>query len=230
MERLFIFNISNTRNLLFLFSSYKKKIYAETIQFYLILLLKNSQLRLLKLKEDLNHILSGCIKENRCSQEQLYNLHSSKMFGICLRYSKDYDTAKDILQEGFIKVFENIKQFSSKGSIEGWIRRIIINTALERFRKQKNIILVDTIPDVIEEEIDDRDPEMSMNEMMKMIQTLPDQYRLVFNLYVFEEMTHKEIAAELGIAEGTSKSDLSRARMILRHKITEKKQKVAKVW
>ena len=179
--------------------------------------------------EDLDLILAGCVKGDRSSQEKLYRLHSAKMFGICLRYSKDYDTAKDILQDGFIKVFENIKQFSSKGSLEGWIRRIIVNTALERFRKQKQLLLVETVPDIIQEEEEAFESEINMHEMMNLIQKLPEQYRLVFNLYVFEEMTHKEIALELGIAEGTSKSDLSRARVILRQKINEKTRQVSKI-
>ena len=192
-------------------------------------MLKNSPLRLLKLTEDINHIVTGCINGDRSSQEKLYHIHSSKMFGVCLRYCNDYDTAKDILQDGFIKVFENIKQFSAKGSLEGWIRRIMVNTALERFRKQKHVEWVETIPEIVDDEEGEVDHAMSMHEMMSLVQKLPDQYRLVFNLYVFEEMTHKDIAIKLGIAEGTSKSDLSRARTILRQKIGEKNRQISKI-
>lgn len=191
---------------------------------------KNTPVRLLKLTEEINHILSGCINGDRSSQEKLYKLHASKMFAVCLRYCGDYNTAKDILQDGYIKVFENIKQYGAKGSLEGWIRRIIVNTALERFRKNKVILLVDQIPEMPENDTNEEtEMDVSMSDMMLLIQNLPSQYRMVFNLYVFENFSHSEIADKLGIAEGSSKSNLSRARAILQQKIKEKNQQIAKV-
>ena len=153
-------------------------------------------------------------------------MYASRMYAVCLRYCSDKDAAKDILQDGFIKVFDHISQFRSSGSLEGWIRRIIVNTALEKFRKAKRIHFTDQFPELSEQEAEvseeQYDHEISMEDLMEMVQQLPDQYRYVFNLYVFEDMTHKEIAERLEIAEGTSKSDLSRARKILQREIKNK--------
>ncbi len=157
-------------------------------------------------------------------------MFSSKMFGVCLRYCRNYDDAKDILQDGFIKVFEKIGQFGQRGSFEGWIRRIIINTALERFRRNSHTLTMEKLPDMIDnEEFDEGEVEFSMDELLGYIQKLPERYRMVFNLYVIEEMTHKEVAEIMGITEGTSKSDLSSARAILQNIISNKVKQVAKI-
>jgi RNA polymerase sigma-70 factor (ECF subfamily) len=190
-------------------------------------MLEDNPLRLLNLTDTLSDILKDCLNGDRSAKEKLYRMFSSKMFGVCLRYCSNYDEAKDILQDGFIKVFENIKQFGNKGSFEGWVRRIIVNTALERFRKEKHHV-VEKFPELHDVEEDGLDMDISIEEMMTLIQKLPDQYKMVFNLYVFEDMSHKEIAQQLGIAEGTSKSDLSRARSILQQKIKDKIQRIAK--
>ncbi len=192
-------------------------------------MLYESSLRVVRLKDDLNDIIQGCIKGKRVSQEILYQMYSAKMFGVCFRYCRNYDESKDILQEGFIKVFEKIHQFGNKGSFEGWVRRIIVNTALEKYRMQIRTVQLDYLAEVRAEENEEIELNISLNEMLALIQKLPDQYRLVFNMYAFENMTHKDIAQQLGISEGTSKSDLSRARAILQKKICLKTGMVAKI-
>ncbi len=144
------------------------------------------------------------------------------MFGICLRYAKDATEAEDNLQDGFIKVFANLKTFRNDGSLEGWIRRIIINVSLEKIRKQHLMYPVEdvSIYDTINFS-DDVIAKISADDLMKLIQELPPRYRLVFNLYVMEGMSHQEIAKEMSITQGTSKSNLARAREILKRKVHE---------
>ena len=142
------------------------------------------------------------------------------MYGVCLMYSRDTEEAKDILQEGFIKIFQKLNQFSGKGSLEGWMRRIFINSALEKFRVKKAILLVDEDMEVLAGEVDDKIIDLlSAKDLLQMIQDLSPQYRLVFNLYAIEGYSHKEISKRLNISEGTSKSNLSRARSILQEKV-----------
>ena len=178
--------------------------------------------------DDLNEILEGCIRGQRKAQERIYQMFSAGMFGVCLRYCRNYNDAKDVLQDGFVKIFENIKKFENRGSFEGWIRKIIVNTALEKFRKTNPVILVEKLPDMPEEEEYEPNPDFNADVILSLVQELPSQYRLVFNLYVFEEMTHREISNLLSISEGTSKSDLSRARSILRQKLKDRAYKVLK--
>jgi len=144
------------------------------------------------------------------------------MFGVCLRYAKDATEAEDNLQDGFIKVFANLKTFRNDGSLEGWIRRIIINVSLEKIRKQHLMYPVEdvSIYDTINFS-DDVIAKISADDLMKLIQELPPRYRLVFNLYVMEGMSHQEIAKEMSITQGTSKSNLARAREILKRKVHE---------
>jgi RNA polymerase sigma-70 factor (ECF subfamily) len=157
-------------------------------------------------------------------------MFSAKMFGVCLRYCHNYDEAKDILQDGFIKVFEKIRQYGQRGSFEGWVRRIIVNTALEKYRKNNVTLTIDKIPEIKdEEENEEGELEISMKELLQYVQNLPERYRMVFNLYVFEELTHKEIGEAMGINEGTSKSDLSRARAILQKQINSRIKQIAKI-
>ena len=168
-------------------------------------------------------IIKACIKGNRKAQKQLYQMFSDKMYGLCLRYAKDKDEAKDILQDGFIKVFLNLKQFNNKGSFEGWIRRIIVNTALERFRDKNYLFAVnmENNYDAGDYEYDHILSEIAANDLLKLVQELSPQYRTVFNLYAVEGYSHKEICKMLNIKEGTSKSNLSRAREILKEKIKD---------
>jgi RNA polymerase sigma factor (sigma-70 family) len=153
-------------------------------------------------------------------------MFSSKMFAICLRYSRDQDEAKDNLQEGFIRVFGNLSSFKGTGSFEGWIRKIMINTALENYRKYRKLFSLDE--DRGEEDLVYVDPiegNITADELIRIIQDLTPQYRMVFNLYALEGYSHKEISQMLGISEGTSKSNLSRARTILQEKLRMFKDK-----
>lgn len=172
----------------------------------------------------LEKLISGCVKREPMAQEQVYRLFAGKMFALCLKYSKNREEAEDNLQDGFIQIFEKIGQYKNLGSFEGWMKRIMINTALQKYR-EKNVLNV--VYDYVDEEdvtLEIDEEEISLDYLLKLIQELPNQYRLVFNLYVLDGYSHKEIAEELRISEGTSKSNLSRARGILKEKI-ENKQK-----
>lgn len=164
--------------------------------------------------------LEGCRLNDRKAQELLYRSFSSKMMAICLRYASSQFEAEEILQLGFIKVFKNINQFANKGSLEGWIRRIMVNTAIELSRR--GIILLD-IEEVKESTIVDSQlfeiDNLEVKDLLKMIQELPPGFRLVFNMYAIEGFSHKEIAEALNISESASKSQLSRARVRLQEKI-----------
>ncbi len=145
-----------------------------------------------------------------------------KMFGVCLRYSKDRTEAEDNLQEGFIKVFTYLKNFRHEGSLEGWVRRIMVNVSLEKFRKQHVMYPVEDIG-IYETQgyTNDIIDKITADELIEMIQELPPRYRMVFNLFVLEGMNHKEICEVMQISEGTSKSNLARGREILKRKVTE---------
>jgi RNA polymerase sigma-70 factor (ECF subfamily) len=164
----------------------------------------------------------GCQEENPEAQRELYNMFKSKMFGICLRYAGNYADAEDILQEGFLKVFEHIQQFGFKGAFEGWIRKIMVNTALEKYRlRYRRIYLEEQNEEIQEEDSLKFMPDITANELLQFIQELSPQYRMVFNMYAIEGYSHKEIGNMLGITEGTSKSNLSRARAILQDKVNK---------
>jgi RNA polymerase sigma-70 factor (ECF subfamily) len=181
-------------------------------------------------REQLKSIIDGCLQNSRRSQEELFKLFYGKMLTVCLRYTKDKDNAQEILQEGFIKIFEKLGVFDYKGSFEGWIRRIIVNTAIDSIRKsKKDPYLSDNDEDFklgAEDLIVEREKIESMDlkaeVAMEAIQKLSPAYRTVFNLYVIEEYTHKEIAETLGISEGTSKSNLAKARMNLQRILNDK--------
>jgi len=169
-------------------------------------------------------LIKGCLNGVRSSQEALYKRFASKMLIVCCRYTKDRDEAEDILQEGFIKVFEKLSQFKSEGSLEGWIRKIMVHKAIEHYRRSARMF---SIIDIDKAEVKHQLSEenilniISAKEMLQLVQELPNSYRMAFNLYTFEGMKHKEIAEQLGITEGTSKSNLSAAREILQRKITQ---------
>lgn len=172
--------------------------------------------------EDFKPIISDCIDGSRKAQAMLYHQFAPKMFGVCLRYAKDATEAEDNMQEGFIKVFTNLKNFRHDGSLEGWIRRIMINVSLEKIRKQHLLYPVEDV--AIYDSVnfsDDVIAKIAADDLMKLIQQLPPRYRLVFNLYVIEGMSHQEIAKEMSITQGTSKSNLARAREILKKKVHE---------
>ncbi len=156
--------------------------------------------------------------------ESLYHKYAPKMLVVCKRYVSDYEDAKDLLQEGFMKVFQELHRFRNEGSFEGWIRRIMVNIALEHYKKivkpNHNLEDISLLNDYTQP-VDNQDIEsqLSAEELLLLVQTLPPAYRMVFNLYVFEGLKHHEIAKQLGIGEGTSKSNLQDARRILQKKI-----------
>jgi len=167
---------------------------------------------------DLNQLINDCKNNDRKAQEQLYRLYSSKLFAVCLKYSRNYIEAQDNLQDGFLIIFNKIEQYSFKGSFDGWLKRVMINNVLQQYRTQTFLSLVnEDVPEDSEFEIDDES--ISLDYLLRIIQELPDRYRLVFNLYVNDDFSHAEIAEMLSINIGTSKSNLSRARMILKEKI-----------
>jgi RNA polymerase sigma-70 factor (ECF subfamily) len=180
--------------------------------------------------EQLRHIVEGCVSNDRRAQEQLFKMFYGKMLAVCKRYISDSDTAQEVLQESFIKVFDKIGVFDFKGSLEGWVRRIVANTAIDSIRKSKrnpfqtdndSVFKQDATEDLILQE------EWELTELkavaaLEAINQLSPAYRMVFNLYVIEDYSHKEIAEMLGINEGTSKSNLAKAKMNLQ-KILKKK-------
>lgn len=168
-------------------------------------------------------IIAGCKEKKGDAQKALYEKYARLMFGICLRYTSDEETAKDLLQEGFIKVFNHIHSFQDKGSFEGWLKRIFINQALENIRKSKvNLQMSDNIqdlPDVVDNNAEERMYDISEADLLQMIRELPKGYATIFNLYAIEDLSHKEIAKMLKISEGTSRSQYVRARQILQEKV-----------
>ncbi len=168
---------------------------------------------------DIKQLILDCQKNEPKAQGQLYQLFSSKMFTICLKYSRNYDEAQDNLQEGFLYIFKKINQYNFKGSFEGWIKRVMINHILQTYRGSPIFEVVKENTVTEDEVVIDTEEGLSLDLLLKMIQELPDRYRLVFNLYVLDDYSHKEIALLLNISEGTSKSNLSRAKAILKEKI-----------
>ena len=166
----------------------------------------------------LEQLIEQCKKNDVKAQSQIYKLFSSKLFSVCLKYSRNYVEAEDNLQDTFVTIFKKISQFKNIGSFEGWMKRIAINTALERYRSAGvfNIVNEHQIED---ETIDIDEDSVSMDYLLQIIQELPNRYRLVFNLYALDDYSHKEIAEMLNISIGTSKSNLARARLILKEKL-----------
>ena len=173
-------------------------------------------------------LIEGCIDNRRDAQYELYNLLSGKMFAVCLRYARNREAAEDLLQEGFVKVFNNIEKFRSEGSFEGWVRRIIVNTAIEHYRKSTKMYSIINVEEV---EMDvpwtDNGDVLQLEDLTNLINKLSPGYRTIFNMYVVEGYSHKEIGEMLEISEGTSKSQLARARYILMEMV--KKADVVKI-
>jgi RNA polymerase sigma-70 factor (ECF subfamily) len=161
-------------------------------------------------------LIAGCLGGDRKMQHELYQRYAPKMFGVCLRYAGNTEEAEDILQEGFIKVFNKMSSYRGEGSFEGWIRRIFVNTAIEHFRKKTYL---QPITEQEETSIEGKYlsvlDDLAEKDIVSLVQQLSPGYRTVFNMYVVEGYTHKQIAVILGISEGTSKSQLSRAKLIL---------------
>lgn len=172
--------------------------------------------------QELQHLVNECIAGKRISQNRLYAYYAPKMFPVCLRYSSGREEAEEVLQEGFIKIFTSLHQFAFKGSFEGWARKIMVHLAIQRFRDKKKMYAIMPVDEeIVVVDSTDSISKLSEKEIMNLIQQLPPVYKMVFNLYVFEGMKHKEIAACLKISEGTSKSNLSDARNILQKKLLE---------
>ncbi len=166
----------------------------------------------------LDKLIEQCKEENLKAQEELYKLFSTKLYTVCLKYSRNAMDAQDNLQDAFLTIFKSIKQYQYKGSFEGWIKRITINVVLQTYRKERYFEIIND--DFLEEpEIEIEENTLSLDFLLQIIQELPDRYRMVFNLYVLDGYSHQEIAEMLDITVGTSKSNLARARMILKTKI-----------
>ncbi len=174
-------------------------------------------------------LIRGCIREDAACQREVFNRYASRMLGVCHRYARTSADAEDILQDAFIKVFDKMHQFKFEGSFEGWIRRIIVNTALKKYSLRRYE------KEVVGYEVKDKDESgmepsayahLTQKEILELINNLPDGYRLIFNLYVVEGFQHEEIAEMLGIQPGTSRSQLVKARTMLQKQITEL-QKIA---
>lgn len=170
-----------------------------------------------------NHLIENCIKGERKSQKALYEKYSPKMYSICLRYSKNAMDAEDILQEAFIKLFNNLNRFRGDGSFDGWVRRIFVNTAIEHIRRKS---LNTAVGEGLENSIADKHQNALDNlyekDLINSSLTLSNGYRTVFNLYAIDGYSHKEIAQQLGITESTSKSQFSRAKALLRNILQHK--------
>jgi len=169
---------------------------------------------------DPEDLIKACKAGKRKYQEKLFRLYSEELFGLCLYYSRDQADAEDTLHEGFIKIFKNIKQYSFQGSFEGWMRRIMVNTALEKYRKGQHLQLLEEYPELNADAFDENAfSKLAAKDLLKMVQDLSPKYRMVFNLYAIEGYSHKEISEMLGISIGTSKSNLARARAVLQEKV-----------
>lgn len=180
--------------------------------------------------DQLRKLIGGCVRNHRKSQELVYKQFYGKMMGICRRYTRNEDQAKDILQDSFIKVFNNIERFNFEGSFEGWVRRIVVNTAIDFTRRSKKDYLLmnegNSIEDIDENLLSQEDEEVYANplkvgDVINAMEHLSNAYRTVFNLYVFDNYTHQEIADALGISVGTSKSNLAKARANLKKLLTK---------
>jgi RNA polymerase sigma factor (sigma-70 family) len=167
-------------------------------------------------------LVKGCIKGDRRYQELLYLKFSRKMMGVCYRYTKSQQEAEDLLQESFIRIYKKINQYRSEGSLEGWIRKVVLSTVFDFLRKQNLMIAMTNIETNVEEVVtDDLFPETDLELLVQTIRDLSPGYRAVFNLYVIEGYTHKEIGKILGISDGTSKSQYAMARRVLQGKLKQ---------
>jgi RNA polymerase sigma factor (sigma-70 family) len=168
-------------------------------------------------------LANKCIEGDQRAQQKLFEMYAPKMMGVCLRYMKDHAQAEDVLQDGFVKVFTKLDKYSGEGSLEGWVRRIMVNTALDHLRKstkfQTNVSMDD-----IEYKMESDSDALGLlleEDLLKLIQEMPDGYKTVFNMFAIEGYSHKEIGEQLGVSENTSKSQYSRAKAYLRTKIEE---------
>jgi len=179
-------------------------------------------------KHEEMQLVEGCKRESRIAQKELFSKLYGRLLSICMRYSDDRDEAEDILQNGFIKVFKSIDNYKGDGSFEGWVKRIVVNTAIDNYRRKKvrpvvtDSELTDRMSDQLEDELEDESvyEKIPISVVMEAVQKLSPAYKTVFNLYVLEGYNHNEISETLGISVGTSKSNLSKARFNLKKIVT----------
>ena len=171
-------------------------------------------------------IIKGCIKKKKKYQKLLFDQYAPVLMAVCMRYSHDRQSAEDILQDGFIKIFDNLKKFRFEGSLEGWMKRIMVNTALNHYRANLKSLYhqdIDEISDVLPSS-KDMYADLQAKDIMALVQKLPPGYRTVFNMFDIEGFSHKEIAAKLGITENTSKTQLLKARKMLRRLLEDQEK------
>lgn len=169
-------------------------------------------------KQDEHKLVQDCLSHNRMAQNKLYRMFSPQLMGVCMRYSNSRSEAEDMLQEGFFQIFRDLSKFKATGPLGGWMRRVMINACLQQIRKKKNLYNLVSL-DMVQEEVSGPEEiysKLGRQELLLLIQKLPAGARAVFNLYVIDAMGHKEIAETLSISTGTSKSQLSRAKTLLR--------------
>jgi RNA polymerase sigma-70 factor (ECF subfamily) len=174
----------------------------------------------------LDELIHKCKKGNRQAQELLYRKYSRVLFGICLKYSRNKVEAEDNLHDSFMTIYEKIEQYKFKGSFEGWMKRITVNTVLQKYRKEE---FLNVVSENTEEEAEEDGPyaDIALSTLLRYVQELPNKYRITFNMYVLDGYTHKEISEQLGTSPGTSKSNLARARMILKERIKKTNMNIA---
>lgn len=172
---------------------------------------------------DLDKLIKRCKKQKLDAQSQLYKQYKDDLFVLCLKYCRNREEAQDNLQDSFMTIFRNIKSYNGKGSFEGWMKRITINKAIDKYKSDKTIVL--EIKDVILEDTSNNEnitQNLSIERILQYVQDLPSQYRLVFNLFELDNYSHKDISEILGISINTSKSNLHRAKKILQNRMTSK--------
>jgi RNA polymerase sigma-70 factor (ECF subfamily) len=174
-----------------------------------------------------NDIIAGCVKKDRNAQKSLYEKYAAKMFGFCLRYSNSRADAQDLLQDGFIKVFDSIATLKEASQLEGWMSRLFINLAMSKFRKSSRGPVMVEVIDVLDdsEEVSIDDEPMEVNEVLNCLMALPEKYRVVLNLYAIDKLSHKEISETVGISIANSKSLLFRARVMLKELVEQQRNK-----
>lgn len=166
-------------------------------------------------------LIKECLKNNRNAQKQLYDKYASKLMGVCVRYTNAKEDAEDVLIEGFTTIFQKLSMYKGDGSFEGWMKRIMINTAISHFRLNSKYRFHQDIEEV-HQEIEHQETvieKMETQRIMKLVNSMPEGYRMIFNLYAVEGFTHREIAEQLGLSEGTSKSQFSKARKWLQSRL-----------
>ncbi len=173
---------------------------------------------------DLDKIVKECQQCDRRAQKSLYQIISPKLLGICIKYCKDKALAEDLFQEAMITIYNKIDQYKFKGSFEGWAKRITVNTILGYYRKHQFFEDFDENQNIIDDNFEDQTLDFSLHELLEMIHQLSPKYRIVFSMYVLDDYSHQEIASALEITVGTSKSNLSRARVLLKNEIIKKRK------